>query len=254
MTTRRRDTDLPRGTPLRLTARAAAAVGCLALAALAAGPARAAVVVGTFDPAFGAGIANLGYRGTVTIDVPSACFLLAPGLVSNANACSLGSMVVLSSTVEFYNLVEPGTPTFASQSFSFSPLAVTSVVTGTGPSLLGVNAGSSLSQSLSLSDDGPDNIAGTTDDVLYDGDFTLDFLAIDPAQQAGPGPFYTAGMTTQCRPSAVAPVCMEPRPLFSNRALTEFGAPRFSVPEPGGLALAMSALAAALVARRRRAG
>lgn len=250
MIIRPQEPALPRRTASCQAARIAAAAGFLAFAALTAVPAQAAVVVGTFDPAFGAGIANLGYRGTVTVDVPSACFLLTPGLVANANPCSLGNMVVLSSTVEFYNVLEPGTPTFASQSFSFSPLAVGSIVTGASSSLLGVNAGSSLSQSLSLSDDGPDNIPGTTDDVLYAGDFTLDFSAVDPTQQTGSGPFYTAGMTTQCKPSAIAPVCLEPRPLFSNRAVTEFGPPRFTVPEPSGLALALIALGAAMFGRR----
>ena len=224
-----------------------------ALGALAAVPAQAAVVVGTFDPAFGASIANLGYRGTVTLDVPAACFALSPGLISNSDPCAGGNIVVLSSTVEFYNLTEPGLPTILSQGFSFGALAVSSIVTGSGPSLLGVNTSDSAPQVLSLFDDGPDNIGGSSDDVNYVGEFTLNFLAIDPLQQTGNGPFYTAGMTAACRPTSSANACETFLPLASNRAVIEFSAPQLTVPEPGGLALVLGALGAALVARRRRA-
>ncbi len=223
-----------------------------ALGTLAAVPAQAAVVVGTFDPAFGASIANLGYRGTVTLDVPAACFALSPGLISNGNPCSGGTIVVLSSTVEFYNLQEPSLPTFASQSFSFGALAVSSIVTGSGSTLLGVNTSASAPQFLTLFDDGPDGGFSTADDVNYNGEFTLNFLAIDPLQQTGNGPFYTAGMTAACRPTSSANACETFLPVDSNRAVMEFSLPQLTVPEPGGLALVMGALGAALVARRRR--
>ena len=45
----------------------------VALAAAAAGPAQAVYVVGNWDPDYGTPFGNLGWRGTITIEVPSAC-------------------------------------------------------------------------------------------------------------------------------------------------------------------------------------
>jgi hypothetical protein len=231
-----------------VTAGAAAALTALALA-----PAQAAVVVGTFDPPFGTAIPNLGFRGTVTLDIPDACFALSPGLVMNSNPCSGGAMLVLSSTVEFYNVLEPGTPTFATQAFSFGPTDLLSIVTGSGPSVLGANTEDSAVQTLNLFDDGPDNIPGNADDVLYVGDFRLFFRAIDPQEQGpGPGPFHWAALSAQCTPSPNAEFCQNPDVQSSNRASIEFDLPQLAIPEPSGLALVMGALAAAGVTRRRR--
>src|SRR6202000_251026 len=53
-----------------------AAPAILSLATMT--PASAAVV-GSFDPAFGPDIPNLGFRGTITLDVSSGCFAAGVG-------------------------------------------------------------------------------------------------------------------------------------------------------------------------------
>ncbi|MBL8305167.1 MAG: PEP-CTERM sorting domain-containing protein [Rubrivivax sp.] len=81
----------------------------LALAAWMASPAQAAVVVASFDPAFGAAIPNLGFRGTAEFSIADACFART-GLVLNSDACSGNTMRVLGAEVTFYNLADPETP------------------------------------------------------------------------------------------------------------------------------------------------
>lgn len=251
MTSRSKNHPRERATAALL--RWATAGAAATLTALAVAPAQAAVVVGTFDPPFGAAIPNLGFRGTVTLDIPDACFALSPGLVMNSNPCSGGAMLILSSTVEFYNVLEPSTPTFATQAFSFGPTDLLSIVTGSGPSVLGANTEDSAAQTLNLFDDGPDNISGNADDVAYIGDFRLFFRAIDPQEQGpGPGPFNWAALRAQCTPSPNAVFCQNPDVQTSDRASIEFDLPQLAIPEPSGLALVMGALAAAAFTRRRR--
>lgn len=77
-----------------------------ALCLLAAGSANAAVVVGKWDPAFGAPFGNLGWRGEIKLDVPVGCTVLSDGSYTNDGGdCSL--ITVLDSKVEFYALSDP---------------------------------------------------------------------------------------------------------------------------------------------------
>jgi hypothetical protein len=92
----------------------AAAFACSIL--VAAAPAQAAVI-GSFDPAFGAtdsdpALANVGFRGTFSLDVSSGCY--NPGGGYEINGGSDGCQITMTSLeVDFYNTNNPG-PTLTS--------------------------------------------------------------------------------------------------------------------------------------------
>ncbi len=229
-----------------------------ALAAVAMGaaaatlPARAEIVVGVFDPAFGPFIPNLGFGGTVTVDIPSSCFALTPNYIANIAPCSLGAMQVQSAAVNFYNINDSGNPIFASLN-TFSGFSVDGVVTGVGSpqnELLGIQTGpSALISGVSLNDLGPDDVP-STDDVNFFGDFRLRFYAVAPADQGNATPPYYAAVLEAYLvvedESGSTRVCNESTPagtIFRSRS---------TVPEPETIALLLSALCAAAFVRHRR--
>jgi hypothetical protein len=221
-------------------------LGAAALAGVAGvTPATAAIVVGTFDPPFGP-IANLGYSGTVTAFVPDVCFALPAGaFIPNADACSRGTMAVLSATVNFYNATAnpSGTPIFANSGpVTFGAGAVNGVVTGfdnvsNQNELLGIDTAFSAPFAVALADAGG---AGPTDDVAFNGTMSLRFFAIAPAQQIGPGPFYAA----ELQACYFAPDTEERICVTSNPAPTVFQRRSSSVAEPATAWLAVGALGA----------
>ncbi len=237
--------------PLRIAAARRLLAGAL-LALSAALPAQAAIVVGTFDPAFGPFIPNLGFRGTVSVNVPDACFAQPAGFILNADACSGNAMTMLSAHVELYNTTTPGNPTLQNLAFSFGAASINGVVTGfsgvTGQNeLLGVDTVFSTLLLNSLFDPGLSPLA--FDDVFFDGSLELRLFAVAPAAQVpGNEPFYAAELyacqgadegntAAECALSLPAPI------VFATR-----GKP---LPEPGTLPLlAISALA--LLGSRRR--
>lgn len=241
--------SVPPGPAGRRLRRALAAVAMGAAAASL--PARAEIVVGVFDPAFGPFIANLGFGGTVTVDIPSSCFALTPNYIANTAPCSLGAMQVQSATVNFYNINDAGNPTFATLN-TFSGFSVDGVVTGVGSpqnELLGIRTGlSALISGVNLIDLGPDNVP-STDDVNFYGDFRLRFYAVPPADQGNATPPYYAAVLEACTvvedESGSTRICSESTPaetIFRSRS---------AVPEPASIALLLSALGAATFARRR---
>ena len=71
----------------------------------ATGAAQATYVVGTWDPTYGTPFANLGWRGSATLQAAPSC-LAVPGIVpNNGIACPL--MTVVNATVEFYDINTP---------------------------------------------------------------------------------------------------------------------------------------------------
>lgn len=231
---------------------AAALAGALAL------PAQAAIVVGTFDPAFGPLIPNLGFRGTVTVNVPDACFAVPAGFIPNADACSGNAMSLLAATVDLYNLNTPGLPTLQNLVFGFGAGAVNGVVTGFDigtlqNELLGVDTAFSSLLLTSLFDAGP--TVSAADDINFSGTLKLRFVAVPPALQIpGNEPFYAAylygcqnppqgGIGGGCAESKYAPTVFQKRPVAE--------APG-ALPEPGTLALIGLAAGLLLLGRRRR--
>lgn len=223
----------------------------LALAAML--PAQAAIVVGTFDPAFGPLIPNLGFRGTVSVQVPDACFALPADFIANANACSGNSMAVLAASVDLYNTTTPGQPSLLNLVFTLGAGSVNGVVTGfsgtTGQNeLLGVDTVLSNTLFTGLFDAGTD--ASPVDDIAFNGSLQLRLFAIDPAAQVtGNEPFYGAilyactdldegGNTSGCADSRPAPI------IFGTRSKP--------LPEPGSLPLLTIGALAMMALRRRR--
>lgn len=234
----------------------AAALGAAALTL--ALPTQAAIVVGTFDPPFGPLIPNLGFRGSVTVSVPDACFALPAGYIGNDNLCSLGAMSVLSATVDLYNINTPLLPTLQTLNFSFAPVSFFGVVTGFSNvsnqnELLGLDTDLSASLAVTVVDGGP--TPGPSDNVNFAGNLQLQFFAVAPAAQVpGNEPFFGAKLygcvgesssptNGGCADSQLATIVFGTRSKISS-----------NVPEPGSLPLLAIGALAWLGTRRRRAG
>ena len=109
---------------IQTRARSALVSAAIVLAAAlgASGQAQAAVYGGSWDPAYGAPFADLGWKGTATFFIPDAC-LLGSGLIQNTDVCSNGSMKVLGATVDFYNYTNDPTGSTVLETLIFDPLA-----------------------------------------------------------------------------------------------------------------------------------
>ncbi len=77
----------------------------LAGAAALAGPAQAALVQGDWDPPYGLPFPELGWRGTATIDVPTACLALSGTVLNSGSLCPL--ITVVNAEVGFYDVDVP---------------------------------------------------------------------------------------------------------------------------------------------------
>lgn len=78
----------------------------LALLLGAAAPAHATLVVGSWDPAYGAPFNELGWRGTATFFIADSCHTTNGTLIAVLD-CGLADMQVKSAKVEFYNTANP---------------------------------------------------------------------------------------------------------------------------------------------------
>ena len=104
----------------------------------------AAIFIGTFDPSFGGNLADLGFRGQATFDIPDACLGQTGFLVSNSGPCSNGGMFMTAATVELYRFSNLLAPTLDTATFAPPPVSLIDALFGidpvTGqPTLLGVN-------------------------------------------------------------------------------------------------------------------
>lgn len=198
------------------------AVGVLGLV----GASRAAVFVGSFDPAFGTSLPNLGFRGAGTFFIPDACLLLPDGFVPNSHPCSGNTMSMLSTTVELYNSsLGDAAPTL--DTAVFGPVSLIDVLIGSNQ-LTGVNTPMVGPQIVNVMD-------GLT--ILYSGPLWLQFEQLDEFS-------FNFAFVFACE--RVAPGC-DPT-LQSNGAIVEFT----RVAEPATLALVLAAFGVVGVASRRR--
>ena len=115
-------TTLSRWTLPRLLAAAA-------LVLTAALPAHATFVQGDWDPPFGPPFPDLGWRGTTTIFVPTACLVLTGTVVNDGALCPL--MSVVNAKVEFYDLADTGLTTVEALNFD-TLVAVERIVVNAG--------------------------------------------------------------------------------------------------------------------------
>ncbi len=97
-----------------------AAFGCTtALLLGAAAPAHATVIVGTFDPAFGGGFTNIGWRGSVTLSVPDTCLSQRNGVVVTSIDDACKDSAILNSEIDLYEFNKPAS--FVNINFGASP-------------------------------------------------------------------------------------------------------------------------------------
>jgi hypothetical protein len=193
----------------------------------------AAVYVGSFDPAFGPSIPNLGFRGQGTFFVPDACLGLT-GFVSSA-ACP--GMSITSGFIDFYDTrsVPPPPPTLVSQSYVPPPQPLFEILLAAGGTLLAVETDAIGPQFVDVPNTFGDGslFAGNTWLEFQDGHVFEGF--VPPA-----GAYLLACPGDGCGLNDA---------IRSNPAVVTFT----RVPEPGSIGLVVTALAIVAFVRRRRA-
>jgi hypothetical protein len=191
-----------------------------------------AAIIGSFDPAFGPGIPNLGFRGTITLDV-SGC---GPGFHENdGDPCSI-TVDPLGVQINFYNATL-NTPnnilTTVNLPGSFFPNFILDGTFDANGNLEGFDTNDSALFAVSVTDTTP----GAT--ISYSGQMLLFFtdpFLIDPA------------FLVNC-PNADGPTACGANSQTSNPAVVTFS----TIPEPGSVTLAALGLGALVASRRRRA-
>lgn len=213
-------------------ARGLAALLLGATAVLAApGSARAAVYVGSFDPAFGPAIPNLGFRGQGTFFVPDACLSLT-GFVTFADC---PGMSITSGFIDFYDTRStPPPPTVASQSYVPPAQSLIEILLGAGGNLLAVETGAIGPRFVVV----PDTFG---DGSLFAGNTWLEFQD-GHVFEGFPPP---AGAYLLACPGDGCGLDVADR---SNTAIVTFT----RVPEPESIGLVATALAIVAFLRRRR--
>jgi hypothetical protein len=203
----------------------AAAAGLL----LFAGSANAIIFVGNWDPSFGDGFPNLGFRGQSTFDVSSGC-LTSPGFHSdNGDNCII---TLLTASLDLYNAsLGSGAPTL--QTLIYAPPAIDpdpldQVFVNAALTVTGVNMSTFI---------GPQ--FDTSPATGYSGPLFLQFI-LDPNGSSNAF-IFTGDCSEGCSPDLSNP---------SNPAAIRISV--LQVPEPGSLALLFGALGAGWLARRLR--
>ena len=216
------------------------ASGLVALAALfgAASPAHAVVYVGNWDPAFGGIFPNLGFKGTATFSLPTACDGLTGTFLNSAAGCGGGAMQISSASVSFYNLAAP---TVILQTLNFiNPGAIVSVNLFT-PTIIGSGFPSGPTQLTGVTSFFSTGVLGTIAESQFAGNSYNFYLGF-------------SGSTTNL--AYVLPECSANiantatcRGFSSTSPTVTFTQ---AIPEPGTYALMMAGLAGLVFVARRR--
>jgi len=177
-------------------------------------PAHAVSIIGKWDPSFGAGFPDLGWRGEAIFFLPDAC-LAESGWVLNTDSCSDSGMKLLSAEVEFYKVSDPTNVAFQETLLFDVPSSAVARMRIDGGQLTGVDGSFLYSRSSTLA------LAGAP----YTG--FVQFFEGDLAWMS-----YTSDT-----PNGVVTGFSDPNPADGRPVIT------FSViPEPGSALLVFAAL------------
>jgi hypothetical protein len=209
------------------------------------GSAHATLVVGSFDPAFGVALPGVNFSGTASFSIAQDCLNLnlpAAGLfIYSSNHCgaSLSGMSFLGAHVDFTGS-QSGHVDFLADSFAILGMYVQNHhVIGVQTTLIGP-ATSTLPGSKKF-----DLIFGMLNPHV-DSDEGLAPSGPDGDNDLDDFPASTFQVTSLFLVSGDG--CSKNHPCISNPAQTHF------VPEPGSLSLALAAIGAGWIVRRRKTG
>jgi hypothetical protein len=192
------------------------------------GTAQAALYTGNWDPLYGGIFPDLGWNASAVFDVPSSCLALGSGVnIPPTGPCA--GFDVLSATVNFYDIADPGT---ILESFTLDPDVTVIGINLTSGALTGIDTGYF--------------------------DYFIPTLGI-----AGGGTYsfsliFYGGSLAQliyANPQTTSPFCATLPVQGATCGLSEFpavGVFTTAVPEPGTLAIGGFALIALGMSRRRR--
>ena len=208
-----------------------------------AGAAQAAVYNGNWDPAYGSPFVNpnginLGWRGITQIYVPDSCVLVGTGVVNNVADCG-GLAAVQSALVQLYDVDALGQPTLNTLNFNPASLTISNL-----EYLSGNLAGLQSSQSSFVFDNVVENVEFS---VQFDFIFNVCGQGCGVPLNAGAAAASDAPNDTTDGPKLF---WQDDHGGSGVNSITPTITFQRVLPEPAGLALALSALALAGWSRR----
>jgi hypothetical protein len=199
--------------------------------------ANAGNIRGNWDPSLGGTFAGTGFSGEIEFFVPDGC-LVATGYVLNSDTCSNGDMELISLEVTLYEVANPSNVYTV---ISFDPNQLPNPIRGVKVDMLSTPQ---FVVGLDTDPMGPQT-SGVALNIAPESVFLQFFSGVNDGPSAGTSLYASTG-------------CLQNDDNRWNCSESEFRSERASVtysavPEPGSLALLLSAMGVGWLARRRMA-